>query len=124
MTMGIYGLAYSPAAAGNLYSVTCSGTHCTVSASSTGRYDETLRISWTPTSNPNYVYFLKSVKVFAGSSASGTLLATYTSGTAADFTMSGSFYSSIYVVGEYEQKPNSYVVSLHAIGSQSGLVYN
>ncbi len=94
---------YSPTASAKTYSITKSATNGTLSVATSGTFNSNLSISWSPSSTSGYVYEFDYVRVYSGSSTSGTLLATYTSGTSATFKMSGTYYSSIYVVLNYKK---------------------
>ena len=85
------------------YTVYKSGnmTGVSVSASSSGTFNTTLSFS-TSGSSPGYNYSFSSIKIYSGSSTSGTLLATFTS-TSASWTMTGTYYSSIYIYAEWSR---------------------
>ena len=76
-------------------------TGVSVSASSSGTFNTTLSFS-TSGSSPGYNYSFSSMKIYSGSSTSGTLLATFTS-TSASWTMTGTYYSSIYIYAEWSR---------------------
>ncbi len=85
------------------YSVT-SGANIegvTVTVNSTGTFDSDLSIS-TSGSATGYDYTFTDIKVYSGTSTSGTLLATYTS-TSATFTMTGTYYDDIYVYATWSR---------------------
>ncbi len=96
---------------GKSYSVT-SGSNLTgtsVSVSSTGTFGSGLSIS-SSGSAAGYSYSISNIKVYSGSNASGTLLATInaTSGT---FTMSGTYYSSVYVYATWSRSAIATTIS-------------
>ncbi len=93
------------------YSVT-SGANLTgvsVSVSSTGTFGSGLSIS-SSGSATGYDYTFTDIKVYSGTSTSGTLLATYTS-TSATFTMTGTYYDNIYVYATWARSGKSYTVT-------------
>ena len=76
-------------------------TGVSVSASSSGTFNTTLSFS-TSGSSPGYNYSFSSIKIYSGSNTTGTLLATFTS-TSDSWTMTGTYYSSIYIYAEWSR---------------------
>ena len=83
------------------YAVGAAGENCTVTVASSARFTEALQISW----QPDQANFTRpTVVVHAGADATGAVLATYSSGTSATFTMSssGAHYDQIFITVRYE----------------------
>ncbi|MGN0798698.1 MAG: InlB B-repeat-containing protein [Christensenellales bacterium] len=81
----------------------------TVTVNSSGTFDSALSIS-TSGSASGYDYTFTDIKVYSGTSTSGTLLATYTS-TSATFTMTGTYYDNIYVYASWSRTAKTYTVT-------------
>ncbi len=94
------------------YTIT-SGTNLTgssISVPSSGTFGSTISIS-SSGSATGYNYSLTNIKIYSGNSTSGTLLATITS-TSSSWTMSGSYYSSIYVYATWTRSAKTYTLTL------------
>ena len=105
------------------YSVT-SGANLTgvsVSVNSTGTFDASLSIS-TSGSATGYNYTFSNIKVYSGTSTSGTLLATInaTSGT---FTMTGTYYSSVYVYATWSRSAIATTISANTTSVSYTITY-
>ena len=94
------------------YNVTSDGTNCTVTVASRGSYNTNLTIEW----NGSDGYVFSSAKVYSGTSTSGTVLATFTSGTSGTFKMTDSYYTNIYIQVIYVEEPKEYSVTLDTDG--------
>ena len=100
------------------YSVSSGKNRGTLTVSSSGTYGSGLSIKWSlPATTAQYYYTLGSVKVYSGTSTSGTLLATYTSGTSATYTMNGAYYSNIYVYLTINQNDRIYTLTITSSSS-------
>ena len=102
------------------YSVT-SGTNLTgtsISVASTGTYASALSISTTGSAT-GYNYSLSNIKIYSGNSTSGALLATLTS-TNTSWTMSGGYYSSIYVYATWTRSAKTYTITLDRQSGSGG----
>lgn len=94
-----------------------------VTAPATGTFNSGLTFSWSANSTTaQYEYELYRVRVFSGNSTSGTLLATYTSGTSATFTMTGTYYSSIYIYVEHTAIVRTYTITIQSNNTDRGTV--
>ena len=82
-------------------------TNGALTVASLGTYGTGLSISWAPEGAAGYTYTFVSVTVKNGA----TTLATYTSGTSATYTMSGTYYSSVTINLTYTKTANTYTVS-------------
>ena len=94
------------------YTIT-SGTNLTgssISVLSSGTFGSTISIS-SSGSATGYNYSLTNIKIYSGNSTSGTLLATITS-TSSSWTMSGTYYSSIYVYATWTRSAKTYTLTL------------
>lgn len=83
------------------YAVGAAGENCAVTVAPSARFTEALQISW----QPEQANFTRpTVVVHAGADATGAVLATYSSGTSATFTMSssGAHYDQIFITVRYE----------------------
>ena len=100
------------------YSVTSGKNRGTLTVSSSGTYGSGLSIKWSlPATTAQYYYTLGSVKVYSGTNTSGTLLATYTSGTSATYTMNGAYYSNIYVYLTINQNERIFTLTITSSSS-------
>ncbi len=100
------------------YSVSSGKNRGTLTVSSSGTYGSGLSIKWSlPATTAQYYYTLGSVKVYSGTSTSGTLLATYTSGTSATYTMNGAYYSNIYVYLTINQNDRIFTLTITSSSS-------
>jgi hypothetical protein len=93
------------------YTITYGGTNGTASGPSTGTFDKPVNISWVAENAVGYHYVLQSVKVYSGNSTNGSVISTYTSGSNASFTMTGTYYDSVYVHVVFEKIPNEYTIA-------------
>ncbi len=94
-----------------------------VTVADTGTYGEGLSISWTASENTaQYTYTLDYVRVYAGTDTSGTLLATYTSGTSATYVMNGTYYPNIYIYATHTATVNRYNVTIVSNNTTYGTV--
>ena len=84
----------------------------TVEVDSTGSFGSALSISWEPENATGYNYTNLNVKIYANNAASGTVLATWTSGTSNSFTMSGTYYANICIAVTYTKTAKTYTVTL------------
>ena len=94
------------------YTIT-SGTNLTgssISVPSSGTFGSSFSIS-SSGSATGYNYTLTNIKVYSGNSTSGTLLATINS-TSSTWTMSGAYYSSIYVYATWTRSAKTYTLTL------------
>ncbi|MGN0798451.1 MAG: InlB B-repeat-containing protein, partial [Christensenellales bacterium] len=87
-------------------------TGVTVTVNSSGTFGSGLSISTTAGAT-GYNYTFTNIKVYSGTSTSGTLLATYTS-TSATYTMTGTYYSSIYVYATWTRSAIPTTISASA----------
>ena len=90
----------------------------TIDPSPSAKYTNDVTITWAPGADVGYDYSLTSVKVYAGTSAEGTPLVTYTSGTKATFNMSrlsgGQFHEVIFVEVVYARTQHQHSVRVGA----------
>ena len=94
------------------YTIT-SGTNLTgssISVPSSGTFASAISIS-SSGSATGYNYSLTNIKIYSGNSTSGTLLATITS-TSSSWTMSGTYYSSIYIYATWTRSAKTYTLTL------------
>ena len=88
-----------------------------------GSYGEGLSISWAAKEDTEqYTYTLDNVCVYAGTDTSGTLLATYTSGTSATYVMNGTYYENIYIYVTHTATVNRYDVTIVSNNTTYGTV--
>ena len=88
-----------------------------------GSYGEGLSISWAAKANTEqYTYKLENVRVYSGTDTSGTLLATYTSGTSATYVMNGTYYPNIYIYVTHTAIVNTYNVTIVSNNTTYGTV--
>ncbi len=106
----------------SVFSVSSSGTNGTVTVASYGTHSSALAVSWASEGATGYDYVLTSTTIYAGTDNSGTVLATYTSGTSGSFTMSGKFYPQIFIETIYTKTPHPYEVTI-AKGTGVSSVY-
>ncbi len=93
------------------YTIT-SGTNITgasISVPSSGTFGSGISIS-SSGSATGYTYSLTNIKIYSGNSTSGTLLATINS-TSSSWTMSGTYYSSIYVYATWTRSAIATTIS-------------
>ncbi len=94
------------------YTIT-SGTNLTgssISVPSSGTFESTISIS-SSGSATGYNYSLTNIKIYSGNSTSGTLLATINT-TSSNWTMSETYYSSIYVYATWTRSAKTYTLTL------------
>ncbi len=88
-----------------------------------GSYGVGLSISWAAKEDTEqYTYTLDNVCVYAGTDTSGTLLATYTSGTSATYVMNGTYYENIYIYATHTATVNRYDVTIVSNNTTYGTV--
>ena len=86
----------------------------------TAKFGQALSISWGPENADGYNYSFTGVTVYAGTAASGTILATFGSGTSGNFTMTGTYYANICVAVVYSRSPKTYTIALNGNGADTG----
>lgn len=92
--------------------------HCSLTVAPTGTFDQPLPVGWSAEVVVGYSTQIKSVTLAADETGSGKVLATYTMGSGADFTMENSYYSGIVITATAEQRANSYTVKFDANGAR------
>ncbi len=98
-------------------------TNSVSTSPTTGTFNSPLTINWSAKSTTaQYEYSLYRVRVFSGNNASGTLLATYTTGTSSTFTMSGTYYSGIYIYVEHTATVRTYNITIQSNNADRGTV--
>lgn len=92
-------------------------------SSTTGMFNSPLTINWSAKdSSAQYEYALYRVRVFSGNNTNGTLLATYVTGTSATFTMTGTYYSSIYIYVEHTAMIRTYTITIQSSNVNYGTI--
>ena len=102
------------------YTIT-SGTNLTgssISVPSSGTFASAISIS-SSGSATGYSYSLTNIKIYSGNSTSGTLLATINS-TSSSWTMSGTYYSSIYVYATWTRSAIATTISASSTSVRYG----
>ena len=102
------------------YTIT-SGTNLpgsSISVPSSGKFGSGISIS-SSGSATGYNYSLTNIKIYSGNSTNGTLLATITS-TSSSWTMSGTYYSSIYVYATWTRSAKTYTLTLDRQSGSGG----
>ena len=102
------------------YTIT-SGTNLTgssISVPSSGTFASAISIS-SSGSATGYTYSLTNIKIYSGNSTSGTLLATINS-TSSSWTMSGTYYSSIYVYATWTRTAKTYTLTFDRQSGSGG----
>ena len=98
-------------------------TNSVSTSPTTGAFNSPLTINWSAKeSTAQYEYALYRVRVFSGNNTNGTLLATYTTGTSATFTMTGTYYSSIYIYVEHTATLRTYTITIQSNNTDRGTV--
>ena len=93
-------------------------TGASVSVASSGTFASALSIS-TSASATGYTYTFQNIKIYSGTSTSGTLLATLSS-SSTSWTMSGTYYDSVYVYASWSRSANTYTLTLDKQGGSGG----
>ena len=84
-----------------------------VIAPNIGVFNSALEFSWSALDmNAQYEYELVSVRIYSGNNANGTLLATITSGDSGEYTMTGTYYDSIYIYVEHRAIVRKYDITI------------
>lgn len=94
------------------YNVKTGGSNSTVTVAAQGSYNTNLTINWSGSDE----YVFSSAKVYSGTSSSGTLLKSFTSGTSGTFKMTGSYYTNIYIEVIYVESIKEYSITFDTDG--------
>ena len=97
------------------YNVKSGTSNCTVSVPATGTFASALTITPTAGSATGYTFAFKEIKIYSGTSATGTPIATISalSSGKATWTMTGTYYADVFVQVDYTKTANTYTVTLN-----------
>lgn len=84
---------------------------------SSGKFGQALSISWAEKNTAQYKYTMSKITIYGGTGKTGPVLKTFTSGSSGTFTMSGTYYSDIYIWADTTQSERIFTVTITSTNS-------
>lgn len=102
------------------YGITSAAANGSVTVKASALYTEDVTVTWAPKSQEGHSFSLESVTVYGGTSAAGTVLRSFSSGTSGSFRMSDigkGYFSNVFVEVVYSDSPVQHRVDVASGGN-------